>query len=56
MSLIQSIKRDIDAIRERDPAARSTAEVVLAYPGFHARQMHRRRIPCTAAASPSCRA
>ena len=41
MSVLQSIKRDIDAIRERDPAARSSAEVVLAYPGFHAREMHR---------------
>ncbi|MBI2724517.1 MAG: serine O-acetyltransferase [Chloroflexi bacterium] len=41
MSLISSVKRDIDAIRERDPAARSTAEVVLAYPGFHARELHR---------------
>ncbi len=52
MSVLKSIKRDIDAIRERDPAARSAAEVVLAYPGFHARQLHRlahtlhqRRIP-----------
>ena len=41
MSVFKSIKRDIDAIRERDPAARSAAEVVLAYPGFHAREMHR---------------
>ena len=41
MSLLSSIKRDIDAIRERDPAARSAAEVVLAYPGFHARELHR---------------
>jgi serine O-acetyltransferase len=41
MSLLTSIKRDIEAIRERDPAARSAAEVVLAYPGFHARELHR---------------
>jgi serine O-acetyltransferase len=41
MSVLTSIKRDIDAVRERDPAARNTAEVVLAYPGFHARQLHR---------------
>ncbi len=41
MSVFRSIKRDIDAIRDRDPAARSAAEVVLAYPGFHAREMHR---------------
>ncbi|MDQ3043771.1 MAG: serine O-acetyltransferase [Chloroflexota bacterium] len=31
----------IQAIRERDPAARSTAEVVLTYPGFHAVALHR---------------
>lgn len=52
MSVLRSIRRDIAAIRERDPAARSALEVVLAYPGFHARQMHRlahalhdRRVP-----------
>jgi serine O-acetyltransferase len=41
MSFIQSIRRDIAAIRERDPAARSAVEVILAYPGFHARELHR---------------
>jgi len=41
MSVLKSITRDIEAIRERDPAARGSLEVVLAYPGFHARQMHR---------------
>lgn len=41
MSVLDSIRRDIDAIRERDPAARSALEVITAYPGFHARQMHR---------------
>ncbi len=41
MSLIASIKRDIKAAFEHDPAAVSTIEVVLAYPGFHARQLHR---------------
>ncbi|MEX2227286.1 MAG: serine O-acetyltransferase [Dehalococcoidia bacterium] len=52
MSVLKSIRRDIDAIRERDPAAKGTLEVILAYPGFHARQMHRlahtlhaRRVP-----------
>ena len=39
--LLQSIRRDIQAARERDPAARSDLEVVLCYPGFHARQLHR---------------
>ena len=41
MSLIASIKRDINTVFERDPAATSTLEVLLAYPGFHARQFHR---------------
>ncbi len=41
MSLFTSIKNDAKAILERDPAARNMAEVLLAYPGFHARQWHR---------------
>ena len=41
MSLIASIKRDIRAAFEHDPAAVSTLEIILAYPGFHARQFHR---------------
>lgn len=41
MGLLESIKRDIQAARERDPAATSTLEVIFAYPGFHARQLHR---------------
>ncbi len=41
MSLIASIKRDIKAAFEHDPAAVNTLEVLLAYPGFHARQFHR---------------
>ena len=39
--LLQSIRRDLQAARQRDPAARSDLEVVLCYPGFHARQIHR---------------
>ena len=31
----------IDAVRRRDPAARSTLEILLAYPGVHALAMHR---------------
>ncbi|MBF6601028.1 MAG: serine O-acetyltransferase [Dehalococcoidia bacterium] len=52
MSVLDAIKRDIEAIRERDPAARGSLEVIFAYPGFHAREMHRlahalhrRRVP-----------
>jgi serine O-acetyltransferase len=41
LGLLQSIKRDIQAALERDPAATSALEVVLCYPGFHARQFHR---------------
>jgi serine O-acetyltransferase len=41
MSLLRAIREDIQAALERDPAARGPIEVVLAYPGFHARQIHR---------------
>ena len=41
MGLLDSIRRDIRAARQRDPAATSDLEVVLTYPGFHARQLHR---------------
>ena len=37
----RSIRRDLEAALERDPAASSVLEVLLAYPGFHARQLHR---------------
>jgi len=41
MSLITSIRKDIKAVFNHDPAAISTLEVLLVYPGFHARQFHR---------------
>jgi len=41
VSVLRGIKRDIQAAQERDPAATSALEVILAYPGFHARQLHR---------------
>ncbi len=41
MSLLRSIRRDIQAAKDRDPAATSTIAVLLTYPGFHARQLHR---------------
>ena len=41
MSLIASIRKDIKAVFDHDPAATNTLEVLLAYPGFHARQFHR---------------
>ena len=40
MSILARLRADIDAIMERDPAARSRLEVVLCYPGFHARLIH----------------
>ncbi len=41
MSIIQNINKDIKAALERDPASHSTLEVILTYPGFHARELHR---------------
>jgi len=39
--MLASLRRDIRAVRERDPAARSTLEVLLCYPGVHALAFHR---------------
>ena len=39
--MIARLRRDVEVVLERDPAAGSAWEVVLAYPGFHARQAHR---------------
>jgi cysteinyl-tRNA synthetase len=41
MGFWSSIRRDFQAVFERDPAARSRLEVFFAYPGFHAIFMHR---------------
>jgi serine O-acetyltransferase len=41
MGLLDRIRRDIKAARDRDPAAINDLEVVLTYPGFHALQVHR---------------
>lgn len=41
MGLLREIGRDIEVIFERDPAAANIVEVLLAYPGFHARETHR---------------
>jgi serine O-acetyltransferase len=37
----QTLKEDIQAVFDRDPAARSTWEVAVAYPGFHAILIYR---------------
>jgi serine O-acetyltransferase len=41
MSLFSHLKEDIAVVFDRDPAARSTFEVVTTYPGFHAIVIHR---------------
>ncbi len=41
MSLFKQLKEDIAVVFDRDPAARSTFEVVTTYPGFHAMLVHR---------------
>jgi len=41
MGFITSIRKDIRAVFDHDPAAVNTLEVLVAYPGFHARQFHR---------------
>lgn len=39
--MFRAIKEDIKSVFERDPAARSTLEVLTCYPGVHARILHR---------------
>jgi serine O-acetyltransferase len=41
MGFCRGIRKDIKAVFEHDPAAVNTLEILLAYPGFHARQFHR---------------
>jgi serine O-acetyltransferase len=38
---LRRLAEDVRAVRDRDPAARSTLEVVLLYPGLHALIIHR---------------
>jgi serine O-acetyltransferase len=39
--MFERMKRDVRAVLERDPAARSAFEVVFCYPGVHAIWLHR---------------
>jgi serine O-acetyltransferase len=39
--VFEAIRRDVRAVRERDPAARSALEVLLCYPGVHVLIFHR---------------
>jgi len=41
MGIIDRMREDIRVVFDRDPAARTTLEVVLAYPGLHAIWMYR---------------
>lgn len=40
-NLGREVRYDIDAFRQRDPAAKSDAEILLLYSGMHARLAHR---------------
>ncbi len=40
--MFQTLKEDLDAVMQRDPAARSRAEVFFLYSGFRAVRSHRR--------------
>ncbi|MBE6631057.1 MAG: serine O-acetyltransferase [Ruminococcaceae bacterium] len=40
-ALWREVKYDVQAFRERDPAAKSDAEILLLYSGMHARLAHR---------------
>ena len=39
--MLARVKKDLSAVFERDPAARSLIEVILTYPGVHAVILHR---------------
>lgn len=39
--MFKELKRDIEAVKERDPAARNSLEVLLLYSGLHAVMLHR---------------
>lgn len=39
--LLNRLRKYVRSIMDRDPAAKSTIEVILCYPGFHAVLMHR---------------
>jgi len=39
--MLNSIRKDLEAIKNRDPAARNVFEILICYPGLHAMVMHR---------------
>jgi serine O-acetyltransferase len=44
--MFSKIRSDVQCILDRDPAARSTWEVLTCYPGLHAVVMHRMAHAC----------
>ena len=39
--MLNSLRADLAIIKERDPTARGTLEILLCYPGLHALALHR---------------
>ena len=39
--MFDTLKQDLEAVRDRDPAAGNTLEILLAYPGLHSLWLHR---------------
>jgi len=39
--MLKALRADLALIKERDPAARGTLEILLCYPGLHALSLHR---------------
>lgn len=44
--MFERLREDINSVKERDPAARSSLEIFLLYPGLRAIRMHRRAHWC----------
>ena len=39
--MLKALQADLAIIKQRDPAARGTLEILLCYPGLHALTLHR---------------
>ena len=39
--MLKRLRADIQAVKERDPAARNSLEILLLYSGLHAIMLHR---------------
>ena len=53
--MLAALRRDVRAVRDRDPAARSALEIVLCYPGLHAIWGHRPQPLALAPPGPAAR-